>query len=438
MSPLCMDTGCEHNITGSLSAGEGSGNTAGSEREPEGQGMENRGTKRKQKNRDAARKSRRKQTERADELHEELQRLEQANSAFRKEINALKKEARHYTTTLESHKPFCCLLVSQSTVDATVPQHCSSPTKDLSQTSCSTLAAVPSPSTSLTPGLVHHTHDCVDNTHRSPSLSSGSPAELFNTSPSSDAMAVPFSVAAPHSLFSKEPLSLITSRPTNADLTPLCSSLISKPTSSATAQPPSKQDINDSYSMSANALVHMNSPGVLPSSHTDPSTLHLGVLDPFLMKQASFQTASSNVVPPYSRPPATENTVLAAQGFPMNVPQLHSCKFSGNPQKLSPPRIPLASPLQDPALQSLSVSLRVNQNPSPAPAFTFKPSYSQQMTSTPTSLLSLLTVPSPVNVPQTTCSSSDASLTQPKSSLGDPSRELSFSELLEVNDWLLN
>lgn len=40
------------------------------EREGEGQQVGNRGTKRKEKNRDAARKSRRKQTERADELHE--------------------------------------------------------------------------------------------------------------------------------------------------------------------------------------------------------------------------------------------------------------------------------------------------------------------------------------------------------------------------------
>ncbi len=40
------------------------------EREGEGQQTEERGMKRQEKNRDAARRSRRKQTERADELHE--------------------------------------------------------------------------------------------------------------------------------------------------------------------------------------------------------------------------------------------------------------------------------------------------------------------------------------------------------------------------------
>ncbi|XP_039996339.1 uncharacterized protein batf2 isoform X2 [Xiphias gladius] len=70
MSPLYMDTSYELNSPSSLSAEEWNSNTAGSEREGEGQQVEKRGIKRREKNRDAARKSRRKQTERADELHE--------------------------------------------------------------------------------------------------------------------------------------------------------------------------------------------------------------------------------------------------------------------------------------------------------------------------------------------------------------------------------
>uniref|UniRef100_A0A3Q2QAT6 Basic leucine zipper ATF-like transcription factor 2 n=1 Tax=Fundulus heteroclitus TaxID=8078 RepID=A0A3Q2QAT6_FUNHE len=66
-------------------------------------------TKRREKNRDAARKSRRKQTERADELHEELQHLEQSNSALQKEIAALKKDLRLYEKALERHQPHCRL-----------------------------------------------------------------------------------------------------------------------------------------------------------------------------------------------------------------------------------------------------------------------------------------------------------------------------------------
>ncbi|KAI4895754.1 hypothetical protein NFI96_024061 [Prochilodus magdalenae] len=62
---------------------------------------------RRQRNRDAARRSRKKQTERADVLHEELQSLEQSNAAFVKEIAELKKELQHYTTILKEHEPHC-------------------------------------------------------------------------------------------------------------------------------------------------------------------------------------------------------------------------------------------------------------------------------------------------------------------------------------------
>uniref|UniRef100_A0A8B9JPF7 Si:dkey-23i12.7 n=1 Tax=Astyanax mexicanus TaxID=7994 RepID=A0A8B9JPF7_ASTMX len=62
---------------------------------------------RRQRNRDAARRSRKKQTERADVLHEELQALEQSNAAFVKEIDDLKKELQHYHTVLKEHEPHC-------------------------------------------------------------------------------------------------------------------------------------------------------------------------------------------------------------------------------------------------------------------------------------------------------------------------------------------
>ncbi|XP_016316879.1 basic leucine zipper transcriptional factor ATF-like [Sinocyclocheilus anshuiensis] len=65
---------------------------------------------RREKNRDAARKSRRKHTEKADLLHEELQTLEQSNAAFVKEIAELKKELQLYTSALEQHIPHCTKL----------------------------------------------------------------------------------------------------------------------------------------------------------------------------------------------------------------------------------------------------------------------------------------------------------------------------------------
>ncbi|MCI4377400.1 hypothetical protein PGIGA_G00203190 [Pangasianodon gigas] len=64
---------------------------------------------RRQRNRDAARKSRKKQTERADVLHEELQTLERSNAALVKEISELEKELQHYTTALKEHEPQCTL-----------------------------------------------------------------------------------------------------------------------------------------------------------------------------------------------------------------------------------------------------------------------------------------------------------------------------------------
>ncbi|XP_059365030.1 basic leucine zipper transcriptional factor ATF-like [Carassius carassius] len=65
---------------------------------------------RREKNRDAARKSRRKQTEKADLLHKELQTLEHSNATFVKEIAELKKELQLYTTALEQHIPHCTKL----------------------------------------------------------------------------------------------------------------------------------------------------------------------------------------------------------------------------------------------------------------------------------------------------------------------------------------
>ncbi|XP_019724199.1 fos-related antigen 2 [Hippocampus comes] len=103
MSPLFMDTREE--------------TTSGSEREAAG---DRRGTMRRIKNRNAARKSRKKQTEKADELHKEFVRLEASNSALEKEIAALKKEVQHYTAVLQRHRPFCVLRDSVE-VDALEP-----------------------------------------------------------------------------------------------------------------------------------------------------------------------------------------------------------------------------------------------------------------------------------------------------------------------------
>ncbi|KAJ8281632.1 hypothetical protein COCON_G00041510 [Conger conger] len=67
--------------------------------------------KRKEKNRVAAQKSRKKQTERADVLHQELQALEQSNVAYEKEIAMLRLEIEQYSSALKRHEPQCNLLI---------------------------------------------------------------------------------------------------------------------------------------------------------------------------------------------------------------------------------------------------------------------------------------------------------------------------------------
>ncbi|XP_061921386.1 basic leucine zipper transcriptional factor ATF-like 2 [Entelurus aequoreus] len=110
MSPLFMET-CYQ----TTSPGSAEGHSSSQETETEGHTAKYGQTKRQRKNRDAARKSRKKQMERADELHQELQQLERSNSDFQKEIKALKKDVHRYTTALERHKPYCRLGASALT-----------------------------------------------------------------------------------------------------------------------------------------------------------------------------------------------------------------------------------------------------------------------------------------------------------------------------------
>ncbi|XP_073330534.1 uncharacterized protein batf2 [Pagrus major] len=421
MSPLFMETEYESNSPSSLSAEETHSNTAGSEREGEGQPTGKRGTKRQEKNRNAARKSRRKQTERADELHEELQSLEQSNSALHKEIASLKKDLQLYTTALKRHEPFCSLRDSKVCLSVSPPTNCqtsSSPPRVPPQ--ASTQAASPSLSTSLTSSLGLQALKSLESPHLSSSTpttlasSTASSSELFTRSSSVTApYSVSFSaVSAPHSLFSDDPPSLIRSRPTN--VTPVCTGLFSNPVPSSSlstaARPQSRRGaIYDRSSMSEKACFSTYNPGA-----------------------SSFRTASFKEASPYSNL-APENAGLEAQGCPMNVAQLHSGHFTGNPINSSLPLSLLPSTLQDPALQSFSVS-------NPELSLASKSINSRHVAPNPAPLLSLLTVPSPLTVSQTTSSSFGGPLSQPLPSLpplGDPLRDLSLSELLEVNDWIL-
>lgn len=237
MPLLFMETTCDPNSSDSVSTEDTP--SAEGDRETEGLPKHKRGTKRRQRNRDAARKSRKKQTQRADELHEELQGLEHANSALEKEIKALQKELELYTTALEHHESLCCLKNRKPTVDSSTN---SSPTTTTAppKTPCFFMTPVPLISTSSKSSLGLHT-------------TFSSPPELFPTT---------FS-PAPYSLFSKKP------NPNNT--TPGCTSLLLPTTTTTNVQ------AHTGLKGMEMATYHSNSSGCVTSPTTYSTSTNAGV-----------------------------------------------------------------------------------------------------------------------------------------------------------------
>ncbi|KAJ3584897.1 hypothetical protein NHX12_013620 [Muraenolepis orangiensis] len=112
------------------------------------------GGQKKNKNRDAARKSRRRQTEKADELHAEHQCLERCNTALEKEIASLQAEVRRYAGMLERHQGVCLLFTPG--LPSLLPTSTSSSTSSSSSSTSPSIAAAtrhenrPRPSDSVT------------------------------------------------------------------------------------------------------------------------------------------------------------------------------------------------------------------------------------------------------------------------------------------------
>uniref|UniRef100_A0A8C6L904 Basic leucine zipper transcription factor, ATF-like 3 n=1 Tax=Nothobranchius furzeri TaxID=105023 RepID=A0A8C6L904_NOTFU len=79
---------------------------------------EGRRMKRREKNRVAAQKSRKRQTQRADQLHQACELLEQRNRKLRREVDSLSEEQHLLTEALRAHEPFCpimhCSLISSN------------------------------------------------------------------------------------------------------------------------------------------------------------------------------------------------------------------------------------------------------------------------------------------------------------------------------------
>lgn len=79
--------------------------------QPQSPKDDDRKVRRREKNRVAAQRSRKKQTQKADKLHEEHESLEQENSVLRREIAKLKEELRHLSEALKEHEKMCPLLL---------------------------------------------------------------------------------------------------------------------------------------------------------------------------------------------------------------------------------------------------------------------------------------------------------------------------------------
>ncbi|XP_063528319.1 basic leucine zipper transcriptional factor ATF-like 3 isoform X1 [Pongo pygmaeus] len=79
--------------------------------DPESPEDDDRKVRRREKNRVAAQRSRKKQTQKADKLHEEYECLEQENSRLRREIGKLTEELKHLTEALKEHEKMCPLLL---------------------------------------------------------------------------------------------------------------------------------------------------------------------------------------------------------------------------------------------------------------------------------------------------------------------------------------
>ncbi|XP_041106537.1 basic leucine zipper transcriptional factor ATF-like 3 [Polyodon spathula] len=66
--------------------------------------------KRREKNRVAAQRSRKKQMQKADKIHEEYKCLEYENCSLKKDVEKLTDELRHLTEALKCHEPICPLI----------------------------------------------------------------------------------------------------------------------------------------------------------------------------------------------------------------------------------------------------------------------------------------------------------------------------------------
>ncbi|XP_072906975.1 basic leucine zipper transcriptional factor ATF-like 3 isoform X1 [Hemitrygon akajei] len=85
-------------------------NSSGTIRASQDCGGDNKKLRRREKNRIAAQRSRKKQTLKADKLHKEYEGLEQENTALKREIRKLSEEVKHLSDALKDHERVCPMI----------------------------------------------------------------------------------------------------------------------------------------------------------------------------------------------------------------------------------------------------------------------------------------------------------------------------------------
>lgn len=328
---------------------------------------------------------------------QELQSLENSNSAIQKDIDSLKKELYYYTLILEHHKPFCCLR------DATAG---SASTPDgLAGSPAAVTRASASPQTA---GLSLLTSfDSSPQIHESARPTSSTPGAAFTsfydlgtstsaltTSAHSDSFPPPL---PSHSLFAGHSPPLTTLE----GATPACT----LPITAAATSPPNR---------------------VAPSDHPLSALFSTPVSKgTFLMNRAASSAPLS-----CSHSAAEKRGPVSSPVHVHQLPTAHSKHLRPMENSL---RSSLPSSHLSPYPQSLSAAPQET-----APTTSSGGGLGQDISSESESLLSLLIVPPPLSLPPTDFISFPESFAQSSlSPLFDISTDVSLSELLTTDEWIL-
>lgn len=314
---------------------------------------------------------------------QELQNLEQLNSAIQKDIDSLKRELDYYTLVLERHKPFCCLKEAAVASASTADGHSGSPTAITQASASAHTAELSIPS--------HHIHQsaCLSSSTSAAAYDLCSSTSTFTTFAHSDSFNP---VLASHSLFLGDSPPLTTQEGATSART--------LPVTAAATSPPSRV-----------ALRNHPLPDLFPATASKST---------FPMNQASANTPLSCSHSSADNRGAVGSPVSAHQ--PVHLKHLQPME---NTLHLGLPSSDLS-----PSPQSLSEASAFNTS--------FGGGYGHNINSESESLLSLLTAPPPISLPQNDFSNFPESFAQ--SSFSPPfdiSADLSLSELLSTDEWIL-